>query len=501
MRVSVPLRAAAIPKAGPGTVIGVADVVDRGANLLARVALRAGRPADVVLPRGERCLVRAWSPYLRMQPAVVTPGDSGEVLLDVRKSPAGRPEAGRLPVGRPRSSSGWVQVWSRTADGGDWSLLDPHDAVRVDDAAAGRLVLSVAEHVAAGPLAIHVGGGRRSPVSTLALRGMSMTLAPAGHAYGAPQVEVRPTADSGFTLLEALRLGRMAYAETVAAAWPGAPREEASALFDLAVGYLRCRQEDVEGVVSWQDQVSTAAGTSADRLAIGAWLARRTESRGTYRDALAQLGAERRPPVASAGIDLLGSLLSRLPAGRGGARRTALEAFSPYIATARAGALTAYTAEDPSRPARAPSRNRRPDTEVIEFRMSRGEISLLRGGRAGLGMAALEPDLLLPIPRGGVLTDPVLIVTLEDADARWSLARWLVEAGIVAQVTVRNPHAFEIPLAGLREGLLAEALRQWSRDTPGGHRLRLTTDSRDREPLALVRGLESVVEASAQGDE
>lgn len=136
VRVSVPLRAAAIPKAGPGTVIGVADVVDRGANLLARVALRAGRPADVVLPRGERCLVRAWSPYLRMQPAVVTPGDSGEVLLDVRKSPAGRPEAGRLPVGRPRSSSGWVQVWSRTADGGDWSLLDPHDAVRVDDACA-----------------------------------------------------------------------------------------------------------------------------------------------------------------------------------------------------------------------------------------------------------------------------------------------------------------------------------------------------------------------------
>ncbi|MFJ6760153.1 hypothetical protein ACIQNK_34660 [Streptomyces sp. NPDC091273] len=502
MRVSVPLHAASVPTAGPGTVIGVADVVDRGANLLARVALRAGRPADVVLPRGERCLVRAWSPYVRMQPAVLTPGDSGEVLLGVRKGPSVRPGAGRSPAGRPRSSSGWVQVWSRAAGGDDWSLLDPHRALRVDDAAAGRLVLSAAGHMAAGPLAIHVGGGRRSPVSTLALRGMSMTLAPAGNAHGVPQVEVRPTADSGFTLLEALRLGRMAHAETVAAAWPDVPREEASALFDLAVGYLRCRQEDVEGVVTWQDQVSPTAGTSADRLAIEAWLARRTESRGAYRDALAQLGEERRPPVASAGLDLLGALLSRLPAGRRDARRTALEAFSPYIATARAGALTAYTAEDPSRPARAPRRNRRPGTDVVEFRMSEGQISPVLGGGTGFESAAhraLNPTQ----PMSGELmpADAVLIVTLEDADARWSLARWLVEAGIVTQVTVRNAHAFETPLAELREGLLADALQQWSRETPGGNRLRLTTDSRDQESVALVRGLERAMEVGAQGGE
>ncbi|MEV4968353.1 MULTISPECIES: hypothetical protein [Streptomyces] len=197
----VDIVAPVVPGATPGTVVGAAEVLDRGNRRLARVPLRAGMSTPVEIPREERCLVHGWSPYLSVQSVVVTGGHTQRAVLSARRAN----EASRGARKSGRAANGWVRLWGWEPDG-HWTVRDPSDM------ATGRAATVATPQ--GGPAVLQIGGGRRRPVCTLVPEASLFTLRPAEHQPQGP-VEVRPVADSGFTLLEALRLGEWGWAAEV----------------------------------------------------------------------------------------------------------------------------------------------------------------------------------------------------------------------------------------------------------------------------------------------
>lgn len=189
----VDIVAPAVPGATPGTVVGAAEVLDRGNRRLGRVPLRAEMSTPVEIPLEQRCLVHGWSPYVSVQPIVVTGGGTRQAVLSARRANG---ESSRGEKSR-RASSGWVRLWGQEPNG-QWSMRDP-SSMATGEAATVATPLG-------GPAVLQVGGGQRPPVCTLVPEGSLFTLQPTERRPQGP-VEVRPVADSGFTLLEALRLG------------------------------------------------------------------------------------------------------------------------------------------------------------------------------------------------------------------------------------------------------------------------------------------------------
>ncbi|MGW6604824.1 hypothetical protein [Streptomyces sp. NPDC055036] len=355
----VDIVAPAVPGATPGTVVGAAEVLDRGNRRLARVPLRAGMPTPVEIPHGERCLVHGWSPCLSVQPVVVTGGRARQAVLSARR-------ANGISTGREesrRTANGWVRLWGREPDG-RWTVRDPSDM------ATGEAT-TVATPLG-GPAVLQVGGGRRRPVCTLVPEGSLFTLRPAERG---PQglVEVRPVADSGFTLLEALRLGEWGWAAVVERVrWDGR-RVRGTPLFDLAVAYLACRRGDVERAVRWREETGDRYEEGLARidvLAIDAWIARR---RGAWQDlasALALLADAGQTPMVAEGLDLLAAELARPPLGPralnpGEALRHVL---TPYLRSSLSSSLTSFAAAHPAEPGFRPLKTGQP-SESLPFRV------------------------------------------------------------------------------------------------------------------------------------
>ena len=111
----VDIVAPAVPGAASGTVIGAAEVLDRSSRRLERVPLRTEIPTPVGVPHEEQCLVRGWSPYLSVQPIVVTGGRTQQAVLYARRA-NGKSSDVEEP---PRPANGWIRLWgrSRTAGG------------------------------------------------------------------------------------------------------------------------------------------------------------------------------------------------------------------------------------------------------------------------------------------------------------------------------------------------------------------------------------------------
>ncbi|MFD7669063.1 hypothetical protein [Streptomyces sp. NPDC059788] len=357
----VDIAAPAVPGAAPGTVVGAAEVLNRGNRRLWRVPLRAEIPTPVEIPHEEQCLVHGWSPYLSVQPVVVTGGRTQQVVLY-----AGRAnEKNSSGEESRRAVNGWIRLWGQEPDG-QWTVRDPSD---MDTGGATTVATPLG-----GPAVLQLGGVRRRPVCTLVPEGTLFTLRPAERRAQGP-VEVCPVADSGFTLLEALRLGEWGWAAVVERVWWDEPGVRGTPLFDLAVAYLACRRGNLERAGRWRQVTGDRhedGPARIDVLAVDAWLARR---RGGWRElasTLARLADAKRTPRVTEGLDLLASEVIRppleLPAPH--PREALRHVLTPYLRASLPSSLTSFTAAHPEVPQPRPPKRARPD-KSLPFRVER----------------------------------------------------------------------------------------------------------------------------------
>ncbi|MFF7469917.1 hypothetical protein [Streptomyces sp. NPDC008092] len=479
----VEIVAPAVLGATPGTVVGAAEVLDRGNRRLARVPLRAGMPTPVEIPHEERCLVHGWSPYLSVQSVVVTGGRTQQAVLSARRP--SEVSTGAKKSGR--AANGWVRLWSQEPDG-HWTVRNPSDM------ATGQAATVATPR--GGPAVLQIGGGRRRPVCTLVPEASLFTLRPAAHQPHGP-VEVRPVADSGFTLLEALRLGEWGWAAVVERVWWDDPGVRGTPLFDLAVAYLACRRGDLDRADQWKEMNWGRYETGAariDLLAVDAWLARR---RGDSRDlgwVLARLAEARGAPLLSEGMDLLAAELARP-----GLESQALDPgealrrlLAPYLRASLPSSLSSFTAAHPERPEPRAPKGTRPGNSLpfhveadasalqIRWRVLSGATARGRDYELAAAESAMprEPGLMVSEPEG---LREWLIIEDEDPMVLWRLARRLLDEGATTGVSfVPGRDAVAVALPGLRAGRVAAVLASLQRQGLAQH-LELSVGDARRE--------------------
>lgn len=494
------MLAPTVPAAGIGTVVGAAEILDRRNHVLDRFPLRADQPHTVELRVGERFLLRGWSPYVPLRRTLVTGGDPTAHFATDATAETPPSDRGR------RSTSGWLCLWQGPRSGVDGWVPLPPSALRDAEMDAPAVVpIGTAER----PLAVQVGGGKRAPACTLVPPGLPVTVDPV-EGLASTRLALRPVADSGYTLLEALRRGESLWARTVAQAWRGSlpaaqPRVGESMLFDLAVAYLRCRQGDVDGVDEWLSSRSDSRGPRADTgdiAALSAWVARRRGRRGSHeaewREALDHWAL----PLTGEGLGLLYEDLIRQPEPS----RHIEERVMPLMAAAHPSALLTYTAPEPGEPrVSVRQRDRSPHGPVRGFRLapqSGSGVHLTLDG-AHTPAELWEPAMVaaaLEAPHGteyrlDVRCGPRRV----DRDLLWELARLVVDTGVHdGELRFPTPDHVVIPLTDVTRparARLARIVEEWwfsarhvgslTLTTPTGS-VRLDQDSADAPgPLAL----------------
>lgn len=461
----VDIVAPAVPGAAPGTVVGAAEVLDRSNRPLARVPLRAEMSTPVEVPPEERCRVHGWSPYLSVQPVEVTGGRTRQIVLPARRGSG----EGTGAVESRRAANGWVRLWGREPDG-QWTVRDP-SGLATDGAA------TVATPPG-GPTVLQTGGGRRRPVCTLVPAGSRFTLLPPASPRPQGPVKIRPVADSGFTLLEALRLGEWGWASVVERVWWDDPSVRSTPLFDLAVAYHACRRGDLEQASRWRAETEERReGDPAwiDVLAVDAWLARRQGEWRALVGVLAGLADEQGAPLTAEGLDLLAAELTRPALQSQGPREALRRRLTPYLRASLPSSLTSFTAAHPEEPQHRPPQTV-PPGRSLPFRVEKNTNALriqwreLSGrpadGRDYAPVASARP----PGEPGLMVSEPEelrewLIVEGDDPMVLWRLSRHLLDQELAAGVSfVRDRSAVAVALPGLRvspvAALLASLLRE-----------------------------------------
>ncbi|MFB6779670.1 hypothetical protein ACFCX0_20090 [Streptomyces sp. NPDC056352] len=461
----IAVLAPTVPAVGMGTVVGAAEILDRRNRVLDRFPLRADQPHTVELRVGERFLLRGWSPYVPLRRTLVTGGDPTAHLPTEATSKARPSDRGR------RSTSGWLCLWQGPRSGVDGWVPLPPSALRDAEADATAFVpIGTAEH----QLVVQVGGGKRAPACTLVPPGMPVTVEPVEGLAGT-RLGLRPVADSGYTLLEALRRGESLWAGTVAQAWRGPlpatwSRAGESTLFDLAVAYLRCRQGDVDWVDEWLSSRSDPRGSQADAgdiAALSAWVARRRGGRGLHEAAWREALDHWVLPLTGEGLGLLYEDLIRQPEPN----RHIEERVMPLMAAAHPSALLTYTAPEPGEPrVSVRQRDRSPHGPVRKFRL---------GPQDGSGVRLT----LDRTPTPAELWEPVMVAAAEaprrteyhlsvrcgprrvDRDLMWELARLVMDAGVHdGELRFTTPNQMVVPLTGIpgrARDRLARIIEEW----------------------------------------
>ncbi|MFJ4536579.1 hypothetical protein ACIP39_11460 [Streptomyces tibetensis] len=446
----VEIVAPIVPGAAPGTVVGAAEVLDRANRRLARVPLRAERPTRVEVPPGERCRVHGWSPYLSVQSIEVTGGRTEKAVLTARRA-SGEGTGGEQSR---RGATGWVRLWGREPDG-HWTVQDPSGMATGGTAAVATPL--------GGPTVLQVGGGHQRPVCTLVPAGSLFMLQPAAGRSQRP-VEIRSAADSGFTLLEALRLGEWGWAAVMERVWWDDPSVRGTPLFDLAVAYHACRRGDLDQVGRWRAEAEHRPESDPawiDVLAVDAWLARR---QGEWRDLaeiLDRLADYGRAPLAAEGLDLLAADLIR-PAPQSGPEERLRRLLTPYLRASLPSSLTSFTAAHPQKPMHRPPQGAPPGRPLpfrvekntnalrIQWRVLRHEPT--EGEEYAVAAHSLPPDkpgLRVSAPEG---RNEWLIVEHEDPMVLWWLSHRLLEEGVTAGISLvpgRNAVAVALPERGV----------------------------------------------------
>ncbi|WP_143660263.1 MULTISPECIES: hypothetical protein [unclassified Streptomyces] len=436
--------------ATPGTVIGVVERLNSRAEIQDVFPLIAGTPHAVSLRRGERHLLRGWSPYVRLQPTVITGGNTPAAAL-------APPTRSTLPVTRtPRSSSsGWICLWQH-ADG-QWEprsmATDSPTTWARDTAHRGPST----PHITPGTVwALQTGGANRAPACTILPSRTEMTVKPLSAALKGP-LEVRPVADSGYTLLEALRTGRIPAALAIETAWQQAPPAPGGrpSLFDLAVGYSLCRRGEVEGAQQWVQALGTERTLGeglADALTIRLWLAHRTRRRFDIRRVVEQLADDRTLPMAAEGLRILADTMRLLTQdrrnGRLASRRWLEHCFNSSVHTS----LTTYTAQSPDQPTRAPARRLPPPhEESLHFKLAPdgdgAQINWQPARALQQRMVAAhawrDPDTVGTRPGSRTFT---LIIRHRDPEWLWHFARQLMTRTDIRPVLFHDTHTLELRL-------------------------------------------------------
>ncbi|MEU0929964.1 hypothetical protein [Streptomyces malaysiensis] len=452
-----------VPAASMGTVVGAAEILDRRNRVLDRFPLRADRPHTVELRVGERFLLRGWSPYVPLCRTLVTGGDptahvATDATLETRPSDRGR-----------RSTSGWLCLWQGPRSGVDGWVPLPPSALRDAEADATAFVpIGTVE----SPLAVQVGGGRRAPACTLVAPGVPVTLDPVEGLAGT-RLALRPVADSGYTLLEAMRRGESLWARTVAQAWPGplAARAGESTLFDLAVAYLRCRQGDVDWVDDWLSSRPEPGGPQADAgdiAALSVWAARRRGRRVSHEAAWGEALDHWAFPLTGEGLDLLYEDLIRQPEPS----RHIEERVMPLMAAAHPSALLTYTAPEPGEPRVSVRQgDRSPPGPVRSFRLGPQDDSGVRLTlqRSPTPAESWEPPMMVAAQEGPRRTEYHLSVRCGprrvDRDLMWELARLIMDAGVHdGELRFTTPDQVVVPLTGVpgpARDRLARIVEEW----------------------------------------
>ncbi|MFI6403956.1 hypothetical protein [Streptomyces sp. NPDC050548] len=457
----IAVLAPTVPAARKGTVVGAAEILDRRNHVLDRFPLSVDQPHTVELRVGERFLLRGWSPYLPLRRTLVTGGDrtarfATDTTPEMRPSDRGR-----------RSTSGWLCLWQGPRSGADGWVPLPPSALRDTEVDASAVVpIGTAER----PLAVQVGGGKRSPACTLVPPGLPVTVDPVEGLSGA-RLTLRPVADSGYTLLEALRCGESLWAGTIAQAWRGplsaaSSRVGESTLFDLAVTYLRCRQGDVDSVDEWLSSRSDLRGPQADAgdiAALSAWVARRRGRRGSHEVGWREALDHWTLPLTGEGLGLLYDDLIRQPEPS----RHIQERVMPLMAAAHPSALLTYTAPEPGEPrVSVRQRDRSPHGPVRGFRL---------GPQDGSGVRLTLEDT----PTATELWEPLMVAAAreaphrteyqldircgpgrEDRDLMWELARLIVDTSVHdGELRFPTPDHVVVPLTDVTRPARARLTR------------------------------------------
>lgn len=435
--------------AAPGTVIGVVERLNSSAEIQDVFPLIAGTPHAVSLPRGERNLLRGWSPYVRLQPTVITGGSTPATSL----APPARHSM--LATRAPGSSSGWICLWQHSD--GRWSprSLASDSPTRWDRDTRRRG--PSAPHVTPDIVwALQTGGANRAPACTILPSRTEMTLKPLSAALKGP-LEVRPVADSGYTLLEALRTGRMHAALAIETVWQQAPPASRAkpSLFDVAVGYTRCRRGEVEGAQQWLESVAADRTTGegmSDLLAVGVWLAHRTQRRFDSSSVIEQLAESHTLPMAAEGLRILADTMRLLARDRRGERPTSWRWLEHCLNSSAHTALTTYTAQSPDQPTRAPARRRPPPhEESLHFKLAPAgdgaridwQPAYALQQRMAAAQALREPDE--PGTHRGS-TAFTLIIRHREPEWLWQFARQLMTRTDIRPILFRDTHTLELRL-------------------------------------------------------
>ncbi|MER6370730.1 hypothetical protein ABT255_20510 [Streptomyces mirabilis] len=436
-----------LPGAAPGTVIGAVERLNSGAEVQEVFPLIAGRAHSVALRRGERQLLRCWSPYVRLQPTVITGGNTPSIPL-AKPGPLG-------PAQRTPGSSGWICLWEH-ADGHWVPRSLATDASLTWERSTRHTGPSAPPAAPDVVWALQAGGARRAPACTILPSSTEMTVRPLTSALKGA-LEVCPVADSGYTLLEALRTGRMHAAVAIERAWRRAPARLGTrlSLFDLAVGYLHCRRGDVDRVQQWLQNLSSvpARGEGAsDVLAISAWLAHHGQPRPDSRDIVDLLAEQRTLPMAAEGLRILADAARFVARGHSAERSAPWHWLEHYLNSSAHTALTTYTAQTPDRPTRAPDRRQLPPhEETLQFKLSAAD----DGPRVVWEPAealqhrlvaanALREESMRSSRRGR--TASTLVIRHRDADWLWQFARQLMTQMGIQPVLFRDPHTLVLRL-------------------------------------------------------
>ncbi|MBT2456500.1 hypothetical protein [Streptomyces sp. ISL-86] len=430
-------------------MIGVVERLNSSAEIQEVFPLIAGTPHAVSLRRGERQLLRGWSPYIRLQPTVITGGGAPTTSL----APPARPS---LPAARnPRSSSGWLCLW-QYADG-HWeprSLADGSPATW--DRYTRHRGPSTPPVTPDTVWALQTGGANRAPACTILPSRTEMTVAPLSAALKGP-LEVRPVADSGYTLLEALRTGRLHAALAIASGWRRTPAGLGGrpSLFDVAVGYGLCRRGEVDGARQWLRAVPAERVTGegmADVLAIRIWLALRTQDRSDSHGVLEQLAESRTLPMASEGLHILSAAMRLLAQDRRSEGPDSWRWLKHYLNSSAHTALTTYTAQSPDQPSRAPARRLPPPhEESMRFKLAPAvdgahidwQPARALQQRMVAAQAWREPDALGTHHSPAAFT---LIICHREPEWLWHFARQLMTRTDIRPVLFRDTHTLELRL-------------------------------------------------------
>jgi hypothetical protein len=482
--VEVPFRPPYVETARFGTVIGVMEVIDQSGRTHLNVPLRAGVHGRLPLPATERCLVAAWSPYVTLRPTVVTAG-SEEV------------DFGRLVVTGTASSSsgggsnGWLRLWRRSA--GQWVPYELPAAADSDTVSAARPVTPPLSETSAAAWVLQAKLGRGRPVCTVVPGDTAIALRPAvGRSPSG--VEVRPAADSGFTLLEALRAGRMEWARTIERTWwdePPAVRRSAPSLFDLAVGYLYVLRGDPQGLERWFERmVGVLRATTVmgpDIAALRLWLAIRTRRLADAAAALDRIDEGRVLPAVAEGLRVLSELPHPTAAREDWHRLVLPHWLPPYLNATVPTTFTQYTAAVPDRPSRRPRRDEvaPPMGEVWGFTLSPADA----GGEGDVRWSLPERDPWeIAVAAAAAPSESmrhaegrwVLTAHHDDPPVLWELSVHLLAGPAAVSVTFTTPHTAHILFADGAAGDLDRRLRQWLQNRDGARGLRFTLQSSAR---------------------